>query len=141
MNRFQSSEISARRRITSYNVCYTKLLRCETFFDNVVVPQENLVGPLHGGWTLAKALLGHERTQIAAVGESRRIIRKVKRIAAETGAGGKALLDDPALTRRQKAAIIVRVLLSEGGTLGLSDLPQEMQVALTREIGARNNFV
>jgi len=58
-------------------------------------------------------------------------------IAAPSFLGaGRRSTDDPALTRRQKAAIIVRVLLSEGGTLGLSDLPQEMQVALTREIGA-----
>ncbi|RMH38455.1 MAG: pimeloyl-CoA dehydrogenase large subunit [Deltaproteobacteria bacterium] len=73
---------------------------CETFFDNVVVPKENLVGPLHGGWTLAKALLGHERTLIAAVGDSRRMIRKVKRIAARTMAGGRRLLDDPGYRAR-----------------------------------------
>jgi alkylation response protein AidB-like acyl-CoA dehydrogenase len=73
---------------------------CETFFENVVVPQENLVGPLHGGWTLAKALLGHERTLIAAVGDSRRVIRKVKHIASETTAGGVPLIDDPAFRRR-----------------------------------------
>jgi len=48
------------------------------------------VGPLHGGWTVAKALLGHERTLIAAVGHSQRAVRKVKRIAAAQG-----LLDDP----------------------------------------------
>lgn len=34
---------------------------CEVFFDNVRVPAENLVGELHKGWTMAKALLGHER--------------------------------------------------------------------------------
>jgi alkylation response protein AidB-like acyl-CoA dehydrogenase len=68
----------------------------ETFFEGVVVPRENLVGPLHGGWTLAKALLGHERTLIAAVGHSARAIRKVKRIAAHTLANGRPLLEDPA---------------------------------------------
>lgn len=68
---------------------------CETFFENVVVPKENLVGPLHGGWTLAKALLGHERTLIAAVGQSARAIRRVKRIAAATIADGKPLLENP----------------------------------------------
>jgi alkylation response protein AidB-like acyl-CoA dehydrogenase len=73
---------------------------CETFFDNVVVPRENLVGPLHGGWTLAKALLGHERTLIAAVGESRRALRKVKHLAATTLRGGKPLLDDVGYRRR-----------------------------------------
>lgn len=68
---------------------------CDTFFENVVVPAENLVGPLHGGWTLAKALLGHERTYIAAVGMSTRALRRVKRIAAETRERGVPLLEHP----------------------------------------------
>jgi alkylation response protein AidB-like acyl-CoA dehydrogenase len=67
----------------------------ETFFEDVVVPKENLVGPLNGGWTLAKALLGHERTFIASVGTSTRILHRVKRIAATTKVGDVALIDDP----------------------------------------------
>jgi alkylation response protein AidB-like acyl-CoA dehydrogenase len=63
---------------------------CDTFFENVRVPKTQLIGPLHGGWTVAKALLGHERTLIAAVGHSQRAIRRVKRIALEHG-----LLEDP----------------------------------------------
>jgi alkylation response protein AidB-like acyl-CoA dehydrogenase len=66
---------------------------CDTFFDNVRVPKENLVGPLNGGWTLAKALLGHERTLIAAVGVTQRAIKRVKRIAAATVADGRPLLE------------------------------------------------
>jgi alkylation response protein AidB-like acyl-CoA dehydrogenase len=73
---------------------------CETFFENVRVPKENIVGPLHGGWTIAKALLGHERTGIAAVGVSSRAIRRIKRIAAATKAGDKCLLDDPLVRAR-----------------------------------------
>ena len=69
---------------------------CETFFEGVVVPKDNLVGPLHGGWTMAKALLGHERTGIAAVGTSARAIRRVKRIAAAAKKDGRPLIDDPA---------------------------------------------
>jgi len=72
----------------------------ETFFTNVVVPRANLVGPLNGGWTLAKALLGHERTLIAAVGQSRRTMRRVKKIAARTMVGGRSLLDDPGFRAR-----------------------------------------
>ena len=34
---------------------------CETFFTEVKVPKENLVGPLNGGWTIAKRLLQFER--------------------------------------------------------------------------------
>jgi alkylation response protein AidB-like acyl-CoA dehydrogenase len=68
---------------------------CETFFENAVVPTDNLVGPLNGGWTIAKALLGHERTLIASVGLSSRALRRVKRIAAATTQAGRPLLDDP----------------------------------------------
>ena len=42
----------------------------------------------------------------------------------------------PALTGRQKAAIIVRLLLSEGGDLPLRDLPDHLQAALTEQIGS-----
>ncbi len=38
---------------------------CETFFTEVKVPKENLVGPLNGGWTIAKRLLQHERQGIS----------------------------------------------------------------------------
>ncbi|HEY9217879.1 MAG TPA: acyl-CoA dehydrogenase family protein [Phenylobacterium sp.] len=38
---------------------------CETFFTDVKVPKENLVGPLNGGWTIGKRLLQHERNGIA----------------------------------------------------------------------------
>ncbi len=68
---------------------------CDTFFENVKVPKENLVGPLHGGWTLAKALLGHERTLVAAVGASTRALMRAKRIARSTTKGGHPLIDDP----------------------------------------------
>jgi len=81
---------------------------CETFFTNVVVPADNLVGPEGGGWTLAKALLGHERTLIASVGASGRAVRRVKRIAEETRASGRRLIDDP-LVRSRIAALEIRL--------------------------------
>ena len=43
---------------------------CETFFDNVRVPKENLIGTLNDGWTIAKYLLTHERQMIGGVGET-----------------------------------------------------------------------
>ncbi|MFP6684052.1 MAG: acyl-CoA dehydrogenase family protein, partial [Polyangiaceae bacterium] len=68
---------------------------CETFFEDAVVPKSLLVGPLHGGWTMAKALLGHERTMIAAVGVCTRAIRRMKSIAEQTTHEGRPLIDDP----------------------------------------------
>ena len=44
---------------------------CETFFDDVKVPKENLVGELNKGWAIAKYLLTHEREMIGASGIER----------------------------------------------------------------------
>jgi alkylation response protein AidB-like acyl-CoA dehydrogenase len=41
---------------------------CETFFDNVVVPKEQIVGEVNRGWDVAKYLLGHEREMISGGG-------------------------------------------------------------------------
>ncbi len=55
----------------------------EVFFDNVKVPVQNLIGEENKGWTYAKYLLGHERTNIAAVGYSKRELKFLKRVANE----------------------------------------------------------
>ena len=67
----------------------------EVFFDNVKVPVQNLIGEENKGWTYAKYLLGHERTNIAAVGRAKRELQFLKRIANGQRKNGKALLDDP----------------------------------------------
>lgn len=41
---------------------------CETFFDDVKVPKEQMVGRLNGGWDIAKRLLQYERSNISATG-------------------------------------------------------------------------
>jgi alkylation response protein AidB-like acyl-CoA dehydrogenase len=53
----------------------------EVFFDNVVVPVENLIGEENKGWTYAKHLLSHERTNIADVNRAKRELERLKRIA------------------------------------------------------------
>jgi len=35
---------------------------CETFITDVKVPKDQLIGPLNGGWSVAKRLLQHERS-------------------------------------------------------------------------------
>ena len=52
---------------------------CETFFDDVKVLKENLVGELDKGWSIAKYLLTHEREMI---GDSGAISRPMHEIAA-----------------------------------------------------------
>jgi alkylation response protein AidB-like acyl-CoA dehydrogenase len=41
---------------------------CETFFTDVKVPKENLVGQLNHGWTIAKRLLNFERQSLSGGG-------------------------------------------------------------------------
>ena len=44
---------------------------CETVFEDVKVPKENLVGELSQGWSIAKYLLTHEREMIGGFGLTR----------------------------------------------------------------------
>jgi len=57
----------------------------EVFFDNVEVPAENLIGEENKGWTYAKHLLSHERTNIADVNRAKRELERLKRVAREQG--------------------------------------------------------
>ncbi|MCA1654381.1 MAG: acyl-CoA dehydrogenase family protein, partial [Sphingomonadales bacterium] len=41
---------------------------CETFFDDVTVPKDQLIGEVNKGWDVAKYLLGHEREMISGMG-------------------------------------------------------------------------
>ncbi|NVD44269.1 acyl-CoA dehydrogenase family protein [Qipengyuania atrilutea] len=47
---------------------------CETFFDDVKVPKENLVGEEGQGWTIGKRLLQHERTNLSGGGSMARLM-------------------------------------------------------------------
>ncbi|GAA3968643.1 acyl-CoA dehydrogenase family protein [Gordonia caeni] len=73
----------------------------EVFFNDVRVPVENLVGAENDGWTIAKFLLGNERSGIARVGWTKTKLAKAKRLAAQTpAAGGGTMLDDPLFAAR-----------------------------------------
>ena len=72
----------------------------EVWFEEVKVPVENLVGEENKGWTYAKFLLGHERTNIAGVGASKRELERLKQIALVELKHGRPLLEDPAFAAR-----------------------------------------
>ena len=57
----------------------------EVWFDNVKVPANNLIGEENKGWTYAKHLLSHERTNIADVNRAKRELERLKRIAKTEG--------------------------------------------------------
>ena len=65
------------------------------YLENVKVPKENLIYEVNKGWSVAKFLLSHERTSIAAVGRSKSALRKLKEIAAiEYDNDEKPLIND-----------------------------------------------
>ena len=57
----------------------------EVWFDNVEVPADQLIGEENKGWTYAKHLLSHERTNIADVNRAKRELERCKRIAKAEG--------------------------------------------------------
>ncbi|MDP2132222.1 MAG: acyl-CoA dehydrogenase family protein [Sulfuritalea sp.] len=67
----------------------------EVWLEDVKVPVANLIGEENKGWTYAKFLLGHERTNIAGIGIAKRELARLKRIAAEEGR-----LDQPLFAAR-----------------------------------------
>lgn len=72
----------------------------EVFFTDLRVPVSNLVGQENRGWTIAKFLLGHERTGIAGVGASRQALTSLKAAAANAKRGGRPLIEDPLFAAR-----------------------------------------
>lgn len=97
---------------------------CEIFFDNVRIPVGNIVGDVDQGWTIAKALLGHERVFIGAPRLSANAMARLESTARKNG-----LWDDPAF--RDRFAVLSMDLddltdlfetyvqrLSDGATIG-----------------------
>ncbi|MCV2369261.1 acyl-CoA dehydrogenase family protein [Roseateles oligotrophus] len=80
----------------------------EVFFDNVEVPADNLIGEENKGWTYAKYLLAHERSNIADVNRAKRELERLKRIAKAEG-----LLDGDARFRDQIALLEVDIIALE----------------------------
>ena len=95
----------------------------EVFLDEVVVPAANLVGEEHGGWTIAKYLLGHERTNIAGIGMCKRLLKRLKEIAAGELKGGRSLRADP-LFRRRLSQLEIELLSHEWSLMRLISLEQ-----------------
>lgn len=72
----------------------------EVWLENVKVPVENRIGEENKGWTYAKFLLGHERTNIAGVGASKRELQRLKTIATTEIKNGRPLIEDPLFAAR-----------------------------------------
>ena len=72
----------------------------QTFFDDVRVPRENLVGEEGAGWGVAKRLLGRERLGIAGTVLTRKMLERLKQVARAERDGTTPLIENPAFSSR-----------------------------------------
>jgi alkylation response protein AidB-like acyl-CoA dehydrogenase len=105
----------------------------EVFFDDVRVPVENRIGEENKGWTYAKFLLGHERTGIAGVSKSKRVVEKIKEIAATERSEGGILIDDPEF-RAKLSAVEVDLMALE-----VTNLRMMAAMSAGRPLGAESS--
>jgi alkylation response protein AidB-like acyl-CoA dehydrogenase len=89
----------------------------QTFFDNVRVPVSNRVGDEGRGWSIAKFLLGNERTSIADTGPKLRLLRHLKSLHA-------VYVADPRIDAALKAA----------NTIALADLEIQLTTLCNLEV-------
>jgi len=82
----------------------------EMFFENVFVPEDQVLGELDQGWTVAKAILGHERFSPPALNPvvQGRAMAQIRADARALALGGGVLWDDAGL-RRDVAALEMEV--------------------------------
>ncbi len=67
----------------------------QTFFENVRVPRENMLGEENRGWYVATTTLDFERSGVGMVVGASRTLRKMIRYATDTKVDGRRLIDRP----------------------------------------------
>ena len=82
----------------------------ETFFDNVRIPRDNIVGELNGGWRIAMTTLTYERgiSTLATQVRMKQHLEAMLDYARNTRRNGHRLAEDP-FTRQQLAQAHIRV--------------------------------
>jgi alkylation response protein AidB-like acyl-CoA dehydrogenase len=76
----------------------------QEFFDDVKVPVANRVGQEGAGWTIAKYLLGHERSNVTGVAMARRQMAKLRRIMQDQQVNGALLAEEADFRRKVEDA-------------------------------------
>lgn len=80
----------------------------ETFFDNVEVPLDNIVGEMNGGWKIAMTTLAYERGPEDSLGRQVRFKQELDKLLvtlSQTMQGSRAAIDNPAIRQRLARAI------------------------------------
>ncbi len=93
----------------------------EVFFTDVIVPRENLVGHLNGGWTITQGSLAHERAGLWVEGVARleQTVGGLVQLAKETGRDR-----DPVIRRKLAAFYELASSLRALGYKGFASFAQ-----------------
>jgi alkylation response protein AidB-like acyl-CoA dehydrogenase len=114
---------------------------CETFFDDVKAPKENLVGTLNKGWDVAKYLLTHEREMISNIGNQDG--GSLGSIAARSIGLDNGVLADPLLradvARFDVDAIAFRLVMERTGDLAKAKQAHPALSSMLKYYGAELN--
>ena len=123
---------------------------CETFFTDARAEKKDLVGPLNGGWTIAKRLLQHERSGLSGggggFGGGRGLVELAKQYV---GVDDQGRIADPDLRTRITALEIegrsfqqtaVRAMMESKGNSGPSAATSIMKNAGTQWMQARHEI-
>ena len=124
---------------------------CETFFTDARAEKKDLVGPLNGGWTIAKRLLQHERSGLTGAGGGLGSGGKpIEQLAKEyIGLDDKGRLADADLRTRMVTNAInmrafqqtaVRAMMESKGNAGPSSATSIMKNAGTQLIQERHEM-
>ena len=111
---------------------------CEVFLTDVVVPKENTVGPVNGGWSVAKRLLQHERSSLSS---DRAAPPPLTPVAAELlGRDAEGRIADPdarqrliTLAARSRAYSLT---LSRAAAEATAGVPGQPAVSVIKNLGA-----
>ena len=94
----------------------------EVFFTDVIVPRENLVGELNGGWAITQGSLAHERA--GSVGRGRRAASSRRSKASSRSRVTRAARDDPIIRRKIASAYELAASLRALGYKGFASFAQ-----------------
>lgn len=73
---------------------------CEVFFDDVLIPADNIVGERGGGWKVTKSVLKYERLWLADTSIVSGLFTHLTDLARKTMRGGKPAVEDSGIRQR-----------------------------------------
>jgi alkylation response protein AidB-like acyl-CoA dehydrogenase len=115
-----------------------------TFYDDVRVQAENLIGGENNGWRLITGQLNHERISLMTVGRLLRDIRAVAEWAAETHVDGERVIDKPwvqhNLARIYAKAHVLRLMNWKQAWAADRDRPQMADSSAIKVFGSELNL-